>query len=843
MMFRVRRGMVGLVVLVVLGLACGIAQAVELVRLAEQNWDEYVPAGKEVDCIYGDWVLRNDRIVCVVADAVPTRHANMTVRNVGGCIIDLTRRDVQSDQLSCYYAGGARYALKRVSDRQVVAPDRVSLSFSSEPAEGRPVFQVTYTLADGSDHVELTYTFTNPGRAPVTFEIVDTIRADRSFERIPDGKHRWFWVEDHWFRQSYALVPESGGVVVAATTIRYEIDGQTRVTLDPGKKLVVRSALLPAANLLDLKNLAALRLGQTLRSVSLCAVDSSGNAIPDAEVSIYHGPDNKQLYGRGWTDEDGTLGFALPEGTYLARVTALGRDEKMVTIQPRESTEYEVELVEPGYVEAVITNGSGGPTPCKVQFLAREGATQPYFGPETADTAIRNVRYSHNGTFRQALPPGRYDVVISYGPEHDAVFTQIQVERGRSTPLRARLVRSVQTPGWISADFHNHSSPSGDNTSSQLGRVQNLLCEQVEFAPCTEHNRISTYVPHLQRLGVEHLMATCSGIELTNNPGSVNHQNAFPLVMKPRTQDGGGPVRDDDPEVQIERLALWDGGSEKVVQQNHPDIGHVFYDKDGDGIPDGGFKKSIPFIDCIEVHPLSGMLQPPQVERRGLVENNRIFNWLQLLNQGYRIPGVVNTDSHYNFHESGFLRNYVKSPTDDPAKIQVLDVVHAVERGNVVMTSAPFLEVYLRATQSDGDTKPASGTAGDDVRAPGGTCVLHVRVQCANWYDIDRVQVYFNGRPVESLNYTRATHREKFGSGVVKFDEEIPLSLPGDTHVIVMAVGEKSRLGVVQGPSHGNDLPVAVSNPIYVDVDGGGFRPNGDTLGAPLPVKGGRPAQ
>ena len=30
--------------------------------------------------------------------------------------------------------------------------------------------------------------------------------------------------------------------------------------------------------------------------------------------------------------------------------------------------------------------------------------------------------------------------------------------------------------------------------------------------------------------------------------------------------------------------------------------------------------------------------------------------------------------------------------------------------------------------------------------------------------------------------------------------------------------------------------PCAYHNPIYVDVDGGGFRPNGDTLGYPLPV-------
>ena len=66
-------------------------------------------------------------------------------------------------------------------------------------------------------------------------------------------------------------------------------------------------------------------------------------------------------------------------------------------------------------------------------------------------------------------------------------------------------------------------------------------------------------------------MGTCVGIELTGRPLPLNHQNAFPLVMRPNTQDGGGPTADDDPETQIERLALWDGASDKLVQVNHPD--------------------------------------------------------------------------------------------------------------------------------------------------------------------------------------------------------------------------------------------------------------------------------
>ena len=41
-----------------------------------------------------------------------------------------------------------------------------------------------------------------------------------------------------------------------------------------------------------------------------------------------------------------------------------------------------------------------------------------------------------------------------------------------------------------------------------------------------------------------------------------------------------------------------------------------------------------------------------------------------------------------------------------------------------------------------------------------GECELAVKVQCPNWFDINRVQVFLNGRPAEKLNFTRKTLAE-----------------------------------------------------------------------------------
>ena len=196
----------------------------------------------------------------------------------------------------------------------------------------------------------------------------------------------------------------------------------------------------------------------------------------------------------------------------------------------------------------------------------------------------------------------------------------------------------------------------------------NLLSEHIEFAPCTEHNRITVYDPHLEFFAAQKRMLSCPGMELTGRPLPINHQNAFPLTPHPRTQDGGAPLSDIDPVVQIERLAMWQNSSDKLVQINHPNIVQMVADRDLDGSPDGGFEKMFSFMDVVEVHPLDTIFSQPTKLPTEREEGNRIFHWLQLLNLGYRVPGVVNTDAHWNFHGSGGLRNYIKSSTDDPAK-------------------------------------------------------------------------------------------------------------------------------------------------------------------------------
>ncbi len=910
--------------LIVLSLAVA-ARAAELVRLNEKNWSEYAPHGKEADAIYGDFVLRNDRIVAVIANPIHGRHANLTVSEVAGCIVDLAQRGEAprgtggihpenaaggNDQLSAYYPNAMRTPYRAVT--RIVLGDAspsehelarvasggpcdfkaksVLLQVASDPglelaeiarvnarraekdklklpANPKPRVTTSYLLADGDDHITVITMFVNVAEGAITVDLGDSFRTDRTFEVGGDASLNLVWSYDRWWNQCYAVVGDkvkalAGAAPVgrAPSTVHYDHEGKRSVTLEKrGDLFVLSRKLFVGGNVLDVKASAAAAANEKQTEASLTLQDSAGG-VANADVIVNLGD---KMYGRGRTNGDGRLTFKAPAGDYTLQVYANGRTAQTVPIRIDADAVFRktITLDDAGYVVAHITDAKGGPIPCKVQFIDaspkeetktkakdkdknKEGkdakdakapaaaSKDPFFFVDSGEHAVHNCYYSHTGQFKQEIGPGTYDVIISYGPEYDAIFTRIEVARGKETKLTGKLVRTVDTKGWISSDFHSHASPSGDNTSSQYGRVLNLLCEHIEFAPCTEHQRIDSYTPHLKKLGVEHLLATCTGMELTGKPLPLNHHNVFPLIHRPHEQDGGGPVVDYDPTVQIERVYYWDNGAEKVVQQNHPDIIKMFFDKDGDGKEDGGLQ-SAPFMNVIEVHPPEGIFKGPKQEQDGKPYNNTIFNWMQTLNKGYRVPGVVNTDAHYNFHGSGWLRNWIKSPTDDPSKAAILDIVRETNKGHLVMSTGPFLET----SATDPDllrSEPPTALPGDNLRVLKGRAQLHVRVQCPNWFDVNRVQVFVNGRADAKLNFTRKNNPDLFTDKAVRFEQTITVELKEDAHLIVATIGEGLSLGKVMGPSAGKNPPVAVANPIYIDVDGGGFKANGDMLGAPL---------
>lgn len=795
------------------------AVAVTVQEITEKNRPSI--QGKEVDWIDGDYILMNDQIVVVIARPGKTRDANMTTRAVGACIIDLTRNDIQSDQLTAFYPTGGRYQFNDDADVQHGKLDDGGVYWrcqsSSPVADNKTTCTVEYRLLPGAPSVTATIRIDGEDLSKIVPS--DGVRADRTFKFSTIRKSMIAYCEDTHFRQAYGIEPlQAQKPPVWGGNRPKRIAYVGAGTLDENKQSLTWSVdVTPASSLLDLWGLKRNAAAQTF-SVAGAIGDQ-----PRIKLSVVDG-DVGTLGSRAQWRCDTSPGnpiaksiVHLPPGDYRIKAEAIGHEptEHDVKITDAAAT-HPITLGDATTVSFKVTDGSNKPIPCKVSFYGAKSddgkaTSSPDFGVDSQDGSVGNTVYSIDGKFVRSVPPGTYDVVVSHGPEYDADFRQITIAKNNSLDLNVQLNHVIDTKGWVSAELHSHSSPSGDNTSSQRGRVENLVCENLEFAPCTEHQRIESYDDHLQALGASQMMFTCSGMELTGNPLPINHQNAFPLKWKPFQQDGGGPRVSSNPVTQIARLAMWDDNSDKVVQTNHPNIRQMVSDRNLDGKNDGGFEKMFDFMDVIEVHPPQDIFRTPDSYKdQKARDKNSITPWLNLIKNGRRIPGVVNTDAHYNWHGSGWLRNWIASDSDYPTKITIEQMIANLSAGRVIMSTGPFMTVQLHHDQLD---KPAE--IGDIVNVTGDG-KLAVRIQCPNWLDINRVEVFVDGEMQSNLSRTRTKHGDQFGDQVVKFDQKLPLKLTSGSFIVVAAIGEKLQLGRVMGKQYGKFPPVVVSNPIYI---------------------------
>jgi hypothetical protein len=682
-----------------------------------------------------------------------------------------------------------------------------------------------YRVKDGVQGIFITTIFRNESATAQKVSTKDDLtKFDSTGETADDI--RWVDAINPAHKGAYAIA------ILSLTGIEKLTD---TIELAPKQEVVIARFFTVGTSPAQAVGEARAAKGMKLGSVSGQIVGADGKGIVTAAISI---PDGKKTL-TAYPDAEGKYSFKQPVGPAELTINDLGRTQGKVslTVAEGETTSPKVALADASRIRFAITDEAGKPIPCKAHFAPLdEGAPKLNLGPKWRAHGCVDQYHSENGQFTQQLPAGKYRVVVVRGPEYGQLAQEVTLAAGQEFVFKGTLKRLVDTKGWISSDFHNHSTPSGDNVCDTDGRLINIAAEHLEFAPTTEHNRLYDWEPTIKALGLEAHIKTVKGMELT---GSRQHFNAFPFEPDPLLQDGGAPVWNDDPRITALTLRRWQGErSDRYIQFNHPDLSNMFIDRDGDGIADGGFVGVGGMIDATETEngPGTDILHdaPFKVGRTAgalaaKASTVREFVWRQLLNQGHRLVAVGVADAHSVYGNGvGCWRGYIPSSTDEPAKIDWAELSPRVKQGNMVLTTGPFLEV----------TTQNGKIAGDDDRATGGID-LKVRVQCTDWIDIDRVQVLVNSRPDPKLNFTRAANPKMFQDGVVKFEQTIHVPLQQDAHLIVVAIDEDGDSKVGFGTSdYAKMRPCAYNNPIYVDADGNGFKPNGDTLGYDLPSMG-----
>jgi hypothetical protein len=153
------------------------AFAGQIVTLDKDNWN-LVPGGKEVDAIYGDYLLKNDKVVAVIASNLWNRQLNLRISGAQGSVVDFALLSSNNDQLTVFHPHayvGEGPAADRV---EVVKADgaEVALRVMKKATAKDPVETVTdYTLKDGDQHLTIVTRRKNTGDKPAKVRLTDRL--------------------------------------------------------------------------------------------------------------------------------------------------------------------------------------------------------------------------------------------------------------------------------------------------------------------------------------------------------------------------------------------------------------------------------------------------------------------------------------------------------------------------------------------------------------------------------------------------------------------------------------------------------------------------------------------
>jgi hypothetical protein len=238
---------------------------------------------------------------------------------------------------------------------------------------------------------------------------------------------------------------------------------------------------------------------------------------------------------------DGHFRAQLAPGSYVivARDPDASATSKPISVRI-EAGEHETiapRLPEPARISYRVSDETGAPIPAKIALVALDKRGRPLEGdgrrrPSMAEGRLGNGRQAiamtANGHGELRVPAGRYELLISRGPEygmhHERDFT---LTSGGSMHVEAVLPREIDTRGWMSADMHLHSTPSFDSGMPTDKRVISAAAAGVELAVSTDHDVHTDYLPTIRALGLGAYIATAIGAEISTL--EQGHFIGFPL--------------------------------------------------------------------------------------------------------------------------------------------------------------------------------------------------------------------------------------------------------------------------------------------------------------------------
>jgi hypothetical protein len=793
--------------------------------------------GRESSGRIGDWLLSNGRVRFVVEDAGSANGWGL----YGGSLVDADRvrpsGEPGDDRLQeifyqCNLRGFEPTKAEIVSDGRDGQPGVLRLSGKDR---GIPLIDAALPTQDLGVEITLDYVLPKDGD---TLEIVlrakdlgkmgsrdlacgvfllrgdgyDAFTEATGFDKAKDSAIPYLAAASAESRSSYAFYRKSGLLTVELQQSEVlPLAGEMR-RLPSGGTLEERFYVSVGSG--DVESVLRERrrvLGEDEASrklVDLAVTAPAVMSVPIAQTVVTFfdlgRPDGRRAVTSAKPAPSGGLEVALDPGSYRAALSFDGREAGAIMIavpnDASSATRASAEIAMFGELAIDTTrfddaSRSIGPTPAKLSLVA---------GPDAPPSGPRIVERYLAADDVVIVPAGTYTAYVSRGPEYDLYKENVTITAGQRSAIHAKVAHVVDTTGWISADLHVHSTKSVDADSPRPVRVLGAVAEGVEVLVSTDHDIVTDYAPFVKELGLEGVLKTVTGTEVSPAYG---HINAMPLAAETpeaywriswyRYKDDGMFDRLLDPAEIVRSLRAIP--SVQYIQCNHPRSGQGVFNYIRFDAATGQSEREFPAADGFEI-----------LNNKHGGQFDQVFqDFIALIKSNRRMTGTGVSDSHGAYSGVGYARTMIRSSDDDPASADVSALFRAVREGRVVALSGPM--VTLRARQG-----AKSAEIGETLSASG-AIALEVHIEAPLWMDVSSYRVLENGAVLAegALEAPDVNARNP----VVRLDRTFAANPSSDAFYLVVAEGAPSSLSAPVLDARAR----SVTNPVFVDANGDGF--------------------
>lgn len=656
-----------------------------------------------------------------------------------------------------------------------------------------------YILEPDAEHLRVRLSLKNTGTEAYDFvgkQMVGFFQSSRALtftesEGFADPKGKNAWVGFDAAQSSFAVRAVGSTIDSGLSVSGFQYFSASGLTLDAcAEKSVDYLDFVPAQGNVDALREAVRRdQGEpAARVISGRVQDATGAAVPGALVHALTADGKYQT--RVLADDTGAFSLHAVAGAATLHATSSGYPVSQPVSVDASATTGTVVLDAPGSIRVIATeDGSNAQLPVRVQVIpvAPVAPAPAAFGVQAEAEGRLHQAFAMNGDITLAVPPGQHRVLVTRGYEYELLDQVVSVSAGKVTEVPAKLKHSVDSTGFMCADFHVHSYFSADSADVPVNKVKSAVADGLDIPFSSEHEWVIDFQPIVQSLGVSKWAHGFPSSELTTF--TFGHFGVVPIQPKP-DQVNNGAIPWIGKSTKEIFAAVHAQAEKPVLVVNHPSGGSFqsFFSRTGFERAQGKGKGELwsDDFDALEVFNDSNF------------ETNRaqsVGDWFAILNSGRNVWAVGSSDSHYiRTSPVGYPRTCLFFGHDDPERLTADGVRDVLRSGAASISGGLYMTV-----EGPGGAKPGgTSTAG----------AYKVVVQAPSWLSAKSLEIIVDGVTTETIALTAT------GAGPSKRYEATVSVQPNSSaprHWVVFHASSDADLA----PLHPGRKAFAASNPIF----------------------------